>query len=150
MGPLALKTCLHGTKGTSPGYWTGSLAVKQCQVKGEVRNTHWIPLAQNTSDGLGSYLKQFGIRWLVQEINPHPSTCMGDPPKTYGTYIWWAYLLEENDMKWDPCLERNMFSIIKDISNISSKIQVLLVFRDRHNWILPGCRHLLYPQQLPL
>ena len=25
--------------------------------KGEIRNTHWIPLARNTSDGLGSYLK---------------------------------------------------------------------------------------------
>ena len=23
-------------------------------------------------------------------------------------------------------------------------------FRDRDNWILPGCRHLLYPQNLPL
>ena len=26
-------------------------------------------------------------------------------------------------MKWDPCLERNRFSITKDISYISSKIQ---------------------------
>lgn len=25
--------------------------------KGEMRNTHWISLAHNTSDGLGSYLK---------------------------------------------------------------------------------------------
>ena len=25
--------------------------------KGEMRNTHWIPLAHNTSDGPGSYLK---------------------------------------------------------------------------------------------
>ena len=25
--------------------------------KGEMRNTHWIPLARNTSDGPGSYLK---------------------------------------------------------------------------------------------
>ena len=48
---------------------------------------------------------------------------MGDPLKTYGTYIWWAYILEENDMKWGPCLEKNMFSIIRDKSNISSKIQ---------------------------
>ena len=60
-------------------------------------------------------------------MNPHPLTFMGDPSKTYGTYIWWAYLLEEIDMKWDPFLERNMFSIIKYISNISNKIQVLLV-----------------------
>ena len=52
---------------------------------------------------------------------------MGDPSKTYGTDIWWAYRLKENDIKWDPFLERNMFSIIKDISNISSKIKVLLV-----------------------
>ena len=37
----------------------------------------------------------------------------------YGGHIF----LEENDMKWDPCLERNMFSIIKDISYISSKKQ---------------------------
>ena len=48
---------------------------------------------------------------------------MGDLSKTYGTYIWWAYLLEENDMKWDPCLERNMFLINKDISYKSSKIK---------------------------
>ena len=25
--------------------------------KGEMKNTHWIPLARNTSDGPGSYLK---------------------------------------------------------------------------------------------
>ena len=25
--------------------------MKQCQVKGEMRNTNWIPLARNTSDG---------------------------------------------------------------------------------------------------
>ena len=75
-------------------------------------------------------------------MNGHPSTCMGDWLKTCGTYIWWAYLLEENDMKWDPCLERNMFSSIQDISYISTKIQVLLVFKDRDNWILLGCRHL--------
>ena len=56
-------------------------------------------------------------------MNPYPSTCMGDPLKTYGIYIWWEYPLEENDMKWDPCPERNMFSIIKDISYISSKIK---------------------------
>ena len=60
-------------------------------------------------------------------MNPHPSTYMGDLSKTYGTYIWWAYILEENDMKWDPFLKRNIFSIIKDISYISSKILVLLV-----------------------
>ena len=60
-------------------------------------------------------------------MNPHPFTFMGDPSKTDGTYIWWAYILEENDMKWDPCLERNMFSITKNISYISSKINVLLV-----------------------
>ena len=60
-------------------------------------------------------------------MNPHPSTYMGDSSKTCGTYIWWADLLEENDMKWDPCIERNMFSIIKDISYISSNIQVLIV-----------------------
>jgi hypothetical protein len=48
---------------------------------------------------------------------------MGNPSKTFGTYIWWAYLLEENDMKWDPCLERNTFLIIKDISYKSSKIK---------------------------
>ena len=75
---------------------------------------------------------------------------MGDPSSTYGTYIWWAYLLEENDMKWDPFLEINMFLIIKDMSYISSKIQVLLIFRDRDNLILPSCCHLLYPQQIPL
>jgi hypothetical protein len=46
-------------------------------------------------------------------MNPHPSTYMGDPSKTYGTYIWWAYLLEENDMKWDPCLKRNMSQLLK-------------------------------------
>jgi hypothetical protein len=48
---------------------------------------------------------------------------MGDSSKTYGTYIWWAYLLEENDMKWDPFLERNKFFIIKDISYKSSKVK---------------------------
>ena len=52
---------------------------------------------------------------------------MGDPSKTYVTYIWWAYLLEENDMKWDPFLERNMFSITKNVSYTSSKINALLV-----------------------
>ena len=41
-------------------------------------------------------------------------------------YIWWAYLLEENDIKWDPCLERNTFLIIKDISYKSSKIKCLI------------------------
>ena len=41
---------------------------------------------------------------------------MGDSSKTYGTYIWWEYLLKENDMKWDPFLERNKFLIIKDVS----------------------------------
>ena len=48
---------------------------------------------------------------------------MGDPSKAFGTYIWWAYLLEENDMKWDPFLEINKFWIIKDISYKSSKIK---------------------------
>ena len=24
-------------------------------------------------------------------------TYIGDSSKTYGTYIWWAYILEEND-----------------------------------------------------
>ena len=56
-------------------------------------------------------------------MNHHPSTCMRDPSKTFGTYTWWAYILEENDMKWDPCLERNTFLIIKDISYKSSKIK---------------------------
>jgi hypothetical protein len=37
-------------------------------------------------------------------------------------YVW-AYLLKENDMKWDPFLERNAFLIIKDISYKSSKIK---------------------------
>ena len=58
---------------------------------------------------------------------------MGDPSKTSGTYIWWGYILEENDMKWDPCPERNIFSIIIDISYMSSKILVLLFFKDRDN-----------------
>ena len=56
---------------------------------------------------------------------------MGDLSKTCGTYIWWEYLLEENDMKWDPCLDINMFSIIKVISYISAKIQVLLIFKTK-------------------
>jgi hypothetical protein len=42
-------------------------------------------------------------------------------------YLWYLYMveisLEENDMKWDPCLERNTFLIIKDISYKSSKIK---------------------------
>ena len=120
--------------------------MKKCWVKGEMRNTHWIPLAHNTSDGLRSYLKTIQYQMFSQVNDPHPLTCMGDTSNTFGTYIWWTYLLEENDMKWYPCLERNTFSIIKDISYKSSKINVLL-FRDRDNWILPGCRHLLYPQQ---
>ena len=56
-------------------------------------------------------------------MNPHPSTYMGDLPNTFATYIWWAYILEENDMKWDPCLERNTFLIFKEISYKSSKIR---------------------------
>jgi hypothetical protein len=60
-------------------------------------------------------------------MNPHPSTSMGDLLETYDTYIWWENILKENDMKWDPCLERNKFLIIKDISYKSSKINVLLV-----------------------
>jgi hypothetical protein len=48
---------------------------------------------------------------------------MGDPSKTSGTYIRWAYILEENDMKRDPCLKRNKFLIIKDISYKSIKIK---------------------------
>jgi hypothetical protein len=51
---LVVQLCLHGTKKTSPGYWTSSLVVKKCRVKGEMRNTHWILLAQNTSDDPGS------------------------------------------------------------------------------------------------
>ena len=35
--------------------------------KGEMRNTHWIPLAHNTSDGPGSYLKNnLVLRCLAQ------------------------------------------------------------------------------------
>ena len=64
-------------------------------------------------------------------MNPHSSTYMGKLSNTFGTYIWWAYLLGENDMKWDACPKRNMFSIIKDISYISSKIQVLLVLETK-------------------
>lgn len=64
-------------------------------------------------------------------MNPHPSNCMGDLSKTYGTYICCTYILKENDMKWDPCLERNIFSIIKYLSNISSKIKVLLVLETK-------------------
>ena len=56
-------------------------------------------------------------------MNPHLSTCMGDLSNTYGIYIWWAYMLEENDMMWDSSLERNMFSNIKYISYKSSKIK---------------------------
>ena len=68
---------------------------------------------------------------MISSVNEPPSIdlwylYMGDSSKTYGTYIWWEYVLEENDMKWDPFLERNMFSIIKDISYISSEILVLL------------------------
>ena len=54
-------------------------------------------------------------------MNPHPSTYMGDSSKTCGIYIWWAYILEKNDINWDPFLEIYMFSIIKDISYISSR-----------------------------
>ena len=39
-------------------------------------------------------------------MNAHPLTYMGDPSKNFGTYIWWEYILEENDMKWDPFLEK--------------------------------------------
>ena len=59
-------------------------------------------------------------------MNPHPSTYMGNPSKTFGTYIWWAYLLEENDMKWDPYPERNKLLIIKDISYKSIRIKSYL------------------------
>ena len=48
------KQCLHGTKETSLRYWTRSLAVKQCQAKGEVRNTHWIPLSKTQVMALGN------------------------------------------------------------------------------------------------
>jgi hypothetical protein len=54
-------------------------------------------------------------------MNPHSSTCIGDPSKTRATYIWWEYILEENDMKWDPFPKRNMFPTIKDISYTSSR-----------------------------
>ena len=34
---------------------------------------------------------------MISSVNePHPSTYMGDPSGTYGTYVWWEYLLEEN------------------------------------------------------
>ena len=58
---------------------------------------------------------------MISSVNePPPIDLYGDPSKACDTYIWWAYLLEKNAMKWDPCLERNAFSIIKDISYISS------------------------------
>ena len=64
---------------------------------------------------------------------PHPSTYMGNPSKNFGTYIWWEYILEKYDMKWDPLPERNTFSIIKYISYISSRYKIYSFFRDKDN-----------------
>ena len=80
-------------------------------------------------------------------MNPHPSTYMGDLSKNCGTYIWWAYLLEENDMKWDHS-QREISSQLLNIYNIYQVDTSPISFKSRDNWILPSCFHLLYPQQL--
>ena len=52
-GPAGDATMLTLYQGNFTRVLKKLLEVKQCQVKGDMRNIHWILLDQNTSDGRG-------------------------------------------------------------------------------------------------
>ena len=56
-GPAGSATMLTWYQGNFTGVLNRLAGSEAMPGKGEMRNTHWIPLARNTSDGPGSYLK---------------------------------------------------------------------------------------------
>ena len=56
-GPTGSATMLTWYQGNFTGVLNRLAGSEAMSGKGEMRNTHWISLAHNTSDGLGSYLK---------------------------------------------------------------------------------------------
>ena len=56
-GPAGSAAMLTWYQGNFIGVLNRLASSEAMLDKGEMRNTHWIPLARNTSDGPGSYLK---------------------------------------------------------------------------------------------
>ena len=56
-GPASSATMLTWYQGNFTRVLNRLAGSEAMSGKGEMRNTHWIPLAHNTSDGPGSYLK---------------------------------------------------------------------------------------------
>jgi hypothetical protein len=56
-GPAGSATMLTLYQGNFTGVLNRLTGSEAMSSKGEMRNTHWIPLAHNTSDGPRSYLK---------------------------------------------------------------------------------------------
>jgi len=56
-GPVGSAAMLTWYQGNFTGVLNRLAGSEVMPGKGEMRNTHWIPLAHNTSDGRGSYLK---------------------------------------------------------------------------------------------
>ena len=56
-GPAGSAAMLTWYQGNFTGVLNRLAGSEEMPGKGEKRNTHWIPLAHNTSDGPGSYLK---------------------------------------------------------------------------------------------
>ena len=56
-GLIGSTTVLTWYQGNFTGVLNRLAGSEVMPSKGEMRNTHWIPLAHNTSDGLRSYLK---------------------------------------------------------------------------------------------
>ena len=56
-GPAGGAAMLTWYQGNFTGVLNRLAGSEAMSGKGEMRNTHWISLARNTSDGLGSYLK---------------------------------------------------------------------------------------------
>jgi hypothetical protein len=56
-GPAGSATMLTWYQGNFTRVLNGLADNEAMLGKGEMRNTHWIPLACNTSDGPGSHLK---------------------------------------------------------------------------------------------
>ena len=58
-GPAGSATMLTWYQGNFTGVLNKLAGSEAMSGKGEMRKTHWIPLARNTSDGPRSYLKIF-------------------------------------------------------------------------------------------
>ena len=56
-GPTGSAVMLTWYQGNFTGVLNRLTGSEAMSGKGEMRNTHWIPLACNTSDGPGTYLK---------------------------------------------------------------------------------------------